>query len=168
MARAVRIGDLEIDQDEKFQQRYWRIQRVAWAVLLCAVALGMAGFFGNGPISRGQVQSGDLKVEYSRFARQMAGNTVRIMVPARAAKSGSLRLWLGREYLQRMDVQRVVPFPQAVEVSPDWIGYTFQISSQEGELTINFDLEPQEFGRLRGLVAVDGGPSAQFRQTVYP
>lgn len=41
-----------IDEDLTFQRRNWAAERAGWALMAAVVALGLAGLFGPGPLSR--------------------------------------------------------------------------------------------------------------------
>ncbi len=72
-----------VQEDMTMQQRVWRFERVGWYLLVVIVLLGLAGVFGNGPLSNAQVTSADgrLHVEYQRLSRSGTTDSLRITVP---------------------------------------------------------------------------------------
>ena len=54
-----RVGDLEIDQDLRFQKREWAFERASWVVMALVVLAGLLGLLGRGPMSDQTAVSGD-------------------------------------------------------------------------------------------------------------
>lgn len=51
--------DLELTEDFTFEQREWKVQRIAWLIMALLVLLGLLGLFGAGPMSSRNLISSD-------------------------------------------------------------------------------------------------------------
>jgi hypothetical protein len=81
MAEVQRAGDLELNQDLRFQRRMWAVQRIGWAVMALVVLAGLLGLFGPGPLSSATAgkEEGPLLVEgYERFVRFRIPTTLQV------------------------------------------------------------------------------------------
>jgi hypothetical protein len=159
---------MEIAQDLAFQQREWRVQRAAWVVVLLVLIAALAGLFGGGPLSQGKVVSGSLALAYPRFARERAPAALEIEVGADTAVAGEIPLWLNRAFLDKVDVERIVPEPAAMEAESDRVIYRFAVANPRQPATITFDIQPHEPGRTMGRVGLVDGAEVAFDQVIYP
>lgn len=165
-----RVGDLQINQDLDFEQRDWRFQRFGWAVLSLIVVLALSGLFAFGPLS-GTVAgaaNGALQVEYQRFGRRIAPQTLEVRLGTDAGRNGRARVWISRDYLEHFEFLQVTPSPETVIAGRDRLTYVFRVP-QPGEPTaVTFHLQAERPGWLAGRVGLENGPSFPFRQLIYP
>lgn len=161
---------MEIDQDLAFARRSWGVQRVGWLGMGVLLVLALAGIFGSGPLSHGEVSlPGLLRVEYQRFARYQAPQTLRAHVDPAATGTGEVRLWIDRGYLADARVDTITPPPARVEAGGERLVYVFPTSRPGEPVTIVFALQAEHIGPTSGRVGLDGGETfAPFRQFVYP
>lgn len=134
------------------------------------LALALAGTFGSGPLSRSEVTlPGLLRLEYERFARFQAPQTLTAHLEAAATGASEVRLWVDRRYLDDTRVETITPSPARVEVGGDRLVYVFPTSRPGEPVRILFALQAEQIGPTSGRVGVDGGEAfASFRQFVYP
>lgn len=159
---------LELEQDLAFQQRSWRVQRVAWIVLALIVMAGLAGVTGGGPLSRAAVatEDGRLRVEYERFVRMQAPSQLKLYFGKETVRGGEMRVWFDRGYIEQIKLDQIVPQPLRTEASADRLTYVFAATDgQAGALAI--DLQLQRFGRASARLGV-GDATLEFRQLVFP
>lgn len=170
MAGPERVGSLEVAQDLEFQQRQWKAERIGWAIMVLIALLALIGFFGNGPLSSASVEApnGDLSAAYDRFVRQDARSTLRLQVAGSQATNKEIELWVSRDYLDDVEVQRISPQPTEVRGGENRMIYVFTIDDPSATLQVAFSLGPQEMGRLSGEVGVTDGPTVTFNQISYP
>jgi hypothetical protein len=167
---AHRVGDLEIQQDIDFQQREWRIQRVAWIVMFCILVAAVVGLFGHGPTASATRTDagGRLQIDYDRFDRIHAPTRFRIRLGAGTAVNGEVRLWVARTYLDRVDVRSIVPEPESTEAGADRVIFVFGTDDPDRPAVVTFHFEHDRIGLARGEVGLIDGPTIAFRQVVYP
>jgi hypothetical protein len=165
MARKGGAGDLELDQDLDFQRRDWRFQRAGQLALLAAILAALAGLFGRGPAAQASAtgQAGEWRVQYSRFMRHRAPDQLAVHL-APAAAGTDARLWLDRDYLNGIDVERVVPEPAAVVAERDRVVYIFEGAPER----ITFEILPDRLGPRRTRLGVGDARPVVLTQFVYP
>ena len=164
-----RHDELEIDQDIAFQQREWRAQRIGRFGLLVVIVLAVAGAFGAGPLSSATLRTPDgrLELDYSRIARHRSPEPLRIRIVPPAADT-SVDLWINREYLHGLAVQRISPDPVRVTSDNERLVYRFGIANASRPAEVVFQVDADALWMRRGAIGFVGGDSITFRQFVLP
>lgn len=170
MSSPHRVGDLEISESVQFQEREWKVQRIAWTLLALLVLLALAGLFGTGPLSSASVADADgaLTVGYERFIRHDGRSTLSIDVTGDQASNNEIEVWLSNDYVDAFEVQNVTPQPADVISAGDRTIYVFAIDDPTSMLSVSFSLRPDDMGRVSGEAGVTGGPTVSFDQISYP
>src|SRR4051794_3942436 len=170
MSIAEQHESLQIGQDLDFQRKAWTVQRIGWAVMTLGVLAALAGLFGSGPLSKAEAQSQSppLRVEYSRFARYDAPTTLEIHLGSGAAPKGQARVWIGRDYLDGVQIEQVTPQPDSAEAGADRVTYAFRVADPEQPASVVFHLKPQRPGPAHGQLGLPDGPAVTYDQLVYP
>lgn len=128
----------------------------------------LAGFLGKGPVSdarAGGAYAG-LEVEYQRFGRRNAPQTLRFHVASRPDPEGKVQVSIDREYLDSIQIENVMPEPESVQGGPD--RHLYEFAAPGGETTISIKFNPEALGWVEGAAALEGRPVVQFRQFMYP
>ena len=165
-----RVGDLEIDEDLPFQRRLWAIERVGWIGMVLVALAALVGLFGRGPLSTataGQVGE-PVTATYARFARQQSPETLRVELGPGVARGGEVRLWLARDYVDAIRIERIEPEPDGVQADPDRLVYSFRVAASDRATSVVFHLEHRQVGRPSVRLGLVDGPSLAFTQFVYP
>jgi hypothetical protein len=165
-APAEKLG-LEVAQDIRHARREWAVERSSWYAGLLFLAAAFAGLAGGGPLSHARIERGPLALEYERFERYEAPSELRVFVAPGVMHDSSVRLWVDREYAERVDPSRIVPMPAAEAHGSDRIVYLIEVNGAH-TAQITFHLHPTRRGVARGRVGIVGGPEIEFRQLVYP
>lgn len=160
-----------IGEDLDFQRSSWKVQRVAWIVMLGISVSALLGLFGEGPLSNAHVgseQSG-LQIDYERFVRQESPGTMEVRLGTAALRPDSTaEIWIERKWLAEMEIQRITPEPEGSLLERDRIVYKFRLDPSSGPARITWYLETHALGRSTGRVGVPGGPEYSFFQFAYP
>jgi hypothetical protein len=158
------VDGLQIDQALTFQQRFGRVQRVAWWLLALVPVAAIAGLFGGGLFSDATAGSGRARVTvtYERFGRLTADTELQLKF---AGPARTTDVAISRAFLDRYDTSEVRPQPLRVRTLANAIVFTFA-AAPAGRAT--FSLTPAEVGSSRGTVAVRGGTPVTVKQLVYP
>jgi hypothetical protein len=168
-----RVGDLEVNEDLRFQRRMWVAQRVGWIVMALVVLAALLGLLGPGLLStsaKAGSEGTSLSVEeYERVLRYRKPTTLRLGLGEGAVTgTGEARLWLDRKYLESFQVQKVTPEPDSVEAGPDRLTYVFDVRELSEPTSVTFELQPEKMGLLRPQVGLDDGEQVSLDQFVYP
>ncbi len=168
MSKIPRVGSLEIDQDLDFEHRQWTVQRIGWAVILLILAAGIAGLLGSGPLSHAEAAQGPLTLSYERFVRKRGPSELQIHLAPGAAQNDVVAIWIAQDYLDKIDIERLLPEPVEVSTSAERVVYHFAIEDPAQRSEIIVDLEPSEPGRIQGHIGLLDGPEIVFDQFIYP
>jgi len=163
-----RVGDLEVSQDLDHEKKFWRVQRIGWALLFLLWLAGVAGLFGSGPLSGSTASAPDLRLEYDRFVRSTAPQELKLHLGPTITAHPKVRLWVDRRYLESQQIESVVPEPESVEAGPDRMVFTFSIAEPGAPTSVTVRMQTQQAGSLQGRAGVEEGGSLQFHQIVYP
>ncbi len=165
-----RIDDLESGGDLPFERRWWRIQRTCWGILILLLLGGVAGLFGNGPLSTATANTpgGELQVRYERLARRETPAILELHLQRQAVASGQVRIRLNRELVSRLRIKNIVPAPMATEPLADGARFVFRTDPTLDSATVIFIEDPSTPGIIEGEAAVEGAEPVHFRQFVYP
>jgi hypothetical protein len=157
---------LEIEEDLLFQKREWLIQRIGWTLMLLVMCSALLGVFGSGPVSKTVInQSDKLSLEYERFARYESPTSLKIKVNS-PGENNEAHIWISRNYLDDVKIERIVPEPQNVRAEGEWLVYVFKRGAP-GDLVVKLDFTTQVFGRVSGVVASQG-VQLTINQFIYP
>jgi len=162
-------GDLVIDQDLRFQQRTWVVQRVSWGIIACVLVAALLGLLGSGPLASRTLDSpqGGFRLEYQLFLRHHTPTRLRLLVNLKDQPRQEVRVRSDRTLIEHFEIRQIVPPPVKVETATGSLTYIFPITDQVEQLFITFSLEPESFGLLSGRIGV-GDDSLYLRQLVYP
>lgn len=168
MAEPMGVVDLHIKQDLSHERLEWRIERAAWLCMSLPLLAALAGFLGPGPFSVTRGAGELLQVEYNRFTRYHAPESLNVQVNSGAIRDGQVRLSISGDFVRSIDLQRIHPQPVKIEASSRGNTYIFAVPDAEGPVTVRFDFEPRELGRIAGGIGVAERPQLTFAQFVYP
>jgi hypothetical protein len=163
--------ELEIVEDMPLERATWTVERVAWLLMLLALAAAFLGLCGSaGPLAKasaGDAASG-LKVEYDRFARHGGVAKLDVRVGPELIKDGAVRLWVENAYVEDFAVESFTAEPDATHSGPDRAVYTFAVADASEPVTIGVQLRPGGYWLYRARLGVVDGPEVALRQFVYP
>ena len=158
--------ELQLDDDLRQQRLEWRMQRIAWPLLVLLLVAIMLGLLGQGPLSRAQagaVQAG-ITMDYHRFMRRLSAETLELQLQPGSER---VRLRISGDYLDAVELERSFPEPEEVRAGRDDTTMVFR--AQPGQpVVVRLEVKPKEMGTVDGWVAVDDGPRQRFSHFVYP
>jgi hypothetical protein len=181
MSRSTRSHqDVQIEEDPRFQRREWRVQRVAWLVFALIIVAALAGVFGRGPLSSASVSGAGLRLDYERLARWRTPQTLTIQLTGDDAAAGPHVIWISRDYLEGVEIERITPEPASERLSPGRVEFHFNqiivgastataaARPAEAPPTITFSLLATARGRRSGSLGLNDGPPIEFWQFIMP
>jgi hypothetical protein len=160
-------SDLELTEDFTFEQREWKVQRIAWLIMALLVMLGLLGLFGPGPLSSRTLTSADgtLRLEYNRFERHQAPSTLRLQLQATGETKA--RVWIARQFMENVKLEAVVPSPERVEPRDGGLLYTFNVLRNQPSSAV-FHLHTEKLGANPLRLRLNDGAILEAPYWVYP
>ena len=150
---------IELNDDPRFQERLWTVERVAWVLLAALILAALLGFTGSGgPFGRSSAASGPGEIDYPLVARWAAPE--RIEVTALAGEP--LTVSVDRAFLELFQIEGVVPEPTRSAAGPAGITYAFETApGVGGTATVTLAVKPlrPSLGARVGVAVGDGVPA---------
>jgi hypothetical protein len=163
-----KIEDLESEANLRFQDRSWRVEQIGFGIMLLIVLLALLGILGGrGPLSAATADGDGLRIDYQRFTHVLEPTTLNITVQP-APGSQTVQLAFSATYLDQVDIQSVRPEPDKSYGSDNSAVFIFSVPASVTTTEIEFELQPNIFGVIGGQISLEGGPSLDLRQVVYP
>ena len=148
-----------------FMRRNWQVQRVGWVLMALVVLLGLAGLFGRGPLTRRDASAPGLALQYQRVLRLEATESLEFTLEAR--REGEAGLELDSGFVNRTQIERIIPEPREISVSPAGQRLSFPAAGS-GSLAVRVLFVPKKLGRLRGRFGTPGGAALPVSFFVLP
>lgn len=162
-------SSLQLDQDEDSNRREWRFERAGWLLLATLVVAGLAGAFGDGPLTQREARADDGRtvVRYDRVVRVGAESMLSVIVTPGGPGDTVVTLSLDRAFVERAGVERVSPEPVEVRGTTTRLEYDFRLAADRSPLRADFVFSPTGPGRQRATVGTASG-SLVIPQIVLP
>jgi hypothetical protein len=163
-------GQFKSEGDFEHEVVEWRVERVAWVLMLVLILAGLAGLLGSGPLSHAVARASGsaLWAEYERFERRNAPSVIVIHLTPRTAQGETVRLWFNSGFFRNVNLERIDPQPERMEVGADRYIASFALNEPGGEVLIRVHFEANEIGKMETKLGLEGGPSLHLSQFVYP
>ncbi|MGQ0811894.1 MAG: hypothetical protein ACT4OO_11820 [Nitrospiraceae bacterium] len=162
------MRDIDLNDDMDFQRRTWKVQRMGWAFIALILLAAMLGVMGAGLLSRTTVgdAGGTTSVDYERFGRIESPMVLR--VHARSSEDGRVHVWFDQEYLAHVQLERVVPEPEAGLTTSERVGFVFQAAAPSQLVTVTFHMKMLQSGRVSGHIGTAEPVSLRIQHFIYP
>lgn len=157
-------ASLDLGEDARFQRRFWRIQRIAWAafaLLIVAALLGLTG--GGGPLSRSVVRTPDGLIDSPRISRWSAAEELRFELSGR----DGARIDLSPDFATHFQLEDLQPAPDRVVASARGQSLFFETTG-EGEITVVLHVTPENPGVARFTASLNGGAPRAVSSLILP
>ena len=148
-----------------FMRRNWQVQRVGWVLMALVVLLGLAGLFGRGPLTRRNASAPGLTLQYQRVLRLKATESLEFTLEARPA--GEARLDIDSGFVSRTEIERIIPEPPEISVSPEGQRLSFPAAGT-GSVAVRLLFVPKKLGRLRARFGTGEGTALPVSFFVLP
>ena len=144
--------------------------RVGWALFGTIILAALAGLLGPGPLSsRTACVARSFCIDYERFVRNHAPAELRIRILKRGDRD-SVRLALGREFLDATQQESITPEPDHVELLPGGQLHLIRaprLGPNETLIVYRYQTDGP-FRDLTIRVSAGDEPGLDVRQFVYP
>lgn len=159
---------MKLDTDPTFQERWWRLERIAWVLMGLLVIAALCGLTGaGGPLSRGQVQAGSAIIDYPRIARWQSAEHATIRFAADA--TGEVPVLLSPAFAEAFDVEAMMPDPVQTRSTAAGHELTFDLGQDRGPKLVTLSLRPGHPGLpAHAAVRIGDAPPARLGFVVLP
>lgn len=149
----VRPDGLQLDEHRNRQERYWRVQRVAWwsfgAVILLA-ALGLTG--AGGPFQTRTVTFASATVDMPRVTRWDGSDRMTITFRDPALRP---EIRITQPFFKRFSIERIQPEPVEARLLPDAQALAFAAGGDPPH-HVTIDLRADHFGWTAFDITIGG------------
>lgn len=152
---------LQLDEDINLHIKGWKIQGVAWIVIFVFLLLAAFGLFGTGLLSYRTISKNGDVLEYEHFGRFQGQTELEFTLNK---ESGITQIAFPQTYIDKLQIERIIPLPEKTEMLNYNIVYTFNITDHG---KIIFYMVPQKTGAIEGTVAVNN-ILFNLSQFIYP
>lgn len=159
---------IAVGEDLRFQERWWKFERLAWGFFVLILIADVLGAFGEGWLAKARInQPGSgMLVNYVRVARAGTPAKIEVQFGPDAVADGKIRLYASNSIVKDLGAQRVIPQPETSAVVPDGILYTFPATNPPGE--VDFELQPGTPAIRQFRLQLIGKPIVEARVVVMP
>jgi hypothetical protein len=154
------VKKLPVEDEISLHRVGWIIQRIGWVLIFGFLTAALLGLFGEGPISRKKLQTGNFSVEYERFGRYEHGMDMRLQSTGENINTVSIP----QKYLKSFRISAIVPEPEKQVATAGYIQYQFEGSQNN---IVSFYFSPVERKNVEGMFQVNSH-SFTIKQTIYP
>ena len=160
---------IELEEDLHFQKKWWHFERIAWMIMVLIVIAALFGLIGRGFLSHTIAgnRSDIIWIEFERFLRNKTISTIHVTIND-SGNNNKIELTINREYAKSIRIEQVVPEPEAVEGSVDYILYRFKMPEEKNQHLITFYIKPEKFGNHTAVFKLKDNLSIDFTQFIYP
>jgi hypothetical protein len=160
--------DLDVEQDDKFQKREWRVEKLGTVLLVLFILAGLLGFLGHGPFSQTTVESeaGTVQVDYQRIIHHLTDEDLSFQISGDAVQNDKVTLVLTGPWTSEVDITGISPQPSTQYAVPGGVALEFEVL-RPGDLEINLSYRSNGFWLLDAQATV-GDDSVGFPQLVLP
>lgn len=157
-----------VEEHLDFQRRQWRIQRMAWWLIVLVPSLALAGFCGGGGMSTQRAANDQLQLRYERFGRRLGTTTLEIALPHIGRVQDSVSVLIDTAYAYAMNPSEITPSPRRVRINGAHAEYVFDRRTESDAFFVQMKLHPEHWGRMRGTIRTDASPALVLQTFVWP
>ena len=178
MAKKTRPDHAELrdELDPKFQRAEWVAQRLLWVAMVVIIVAAALGFAGSGPFARdthsATLAGGTIEVEYPRFLRYHAPQSLEVTVDAPAASGDTLRVAITPPFADSARIDDLDPEPGSTSLSSDGAVYEWTVDDWSRPVRVALQYEADDIGAVRSTIRVTAGDGVEasfdLRQFVLP
>jgi hypothetical protein len=153
--------ELQLEEDIKWTERSWIIQRIGWVLLLLFVLFAALGVFGTGILSNVHKQSGEYSVDYERFGRFQMPQEIKINAPS---KNGKVVITIPQSFLDNYEIPSSIPQPTRQDFDNTYLILEYP---SNGPAHIMFEIEAEKTGNHTAEIIINEQVFT-FSQFIYP
>ena len=157
---------LELDDDDRFQRRSWRVERIGWACMSLVILATLAGALGPGLFGeRALEEQGGFRIRYDRFVRYEAPATIYLDIPA--DENGKAEFWIAQTWLESVHLENVNPEPERVVTRGERVHYAIAAEPRK-RVRATLHYESGTVGAIQGSAGQSDDSGLPLEQFAYP
>lgn len=163
-APPVRPDGLQLEENRRYQERLWAVERWAWAVFVAvtlAAALGATG--AGGLLSRNTDVVAGGEIDVPRIARWQASDEITVRF---AAGGRDRTLLLSPQFWRSFQVETLQPRPERMVTAVD--GQTIHFAAGKGPAEVVLHVRPHSPGLVRYRIGIDGSAPVALSTLILP
>lgn len=150
----IRQDGLQLDEHRRFQERYWRVQRVAWLGFGTALVLALLGFTGSGgPFHSQRIVFPDAVAEMPRVSRWDTADEMTITFTTADTRR---KVTIGASFFDGFAVDEVRPAPAGSALGPAGQTLWFDVDDPRPPHRITLPLRAAHVGWRRFDLTLNG------------
>ena len=157
---------IAVGENLEFQRKWWRFERVVWAVFLVILVCDVMGLLGRGWLAKAKATTPELTLDYERVARAGTPSVMTLTFGDAAIHDGKIRVYVSDSVVKPLGAQRIAPQPAMSMVGDGGITYTFDAS--RAPAVVQIALEPSFPGVHDFTVKVEGDQEIDGKVLVVP
>lgn len=161
---------LQVDEDMRFQSRFWSAQRVGWILMALVTIAALLGLFSVGPLSSTTVRDpqGLVSIEHERVQRLKAPDDFRVSLAKPPGPGDTASLRVSRSLIDALAIENIQPEPEQTAVAADALVFTFRMETPDRPGPVSLSIKPQKLGTVRGEIGLAGQDPARVTLFVLP
>lgn len=163
----LRSDGLQLEEHRRFQERFWKIERIAWvafAIVTVGALLGLTG--AGGPLATASAESSNAVISYPRVARWETADELQITFRSRDGVPERM-VTLSPGFAKTFQLEDVQPKPSETAISDRGQLLIFGNPASNGGL-VTMHIRAQSIGRNGFSITVDGDVSTVLTTYVLP
>jgi hypothetical protein len=155
--------------DFQFHRKQFLAERIGWTAMALLLAWALLGGFGEGWLSHKKASNAaeSCVINYERFGRRDAPFELHVRLNLAAPRE---RIWLhlNRDFLDRVNIERVTPAYHSMAEDAAGAAMVFLIEPEAGQHKFTIEYKPQYIGSLHATVRLEQESTVTFQQFIYP
>ena len=168
MAKNGKSPTFDVHEDRPWQESWWVVQRVGWAIMALIILAALVGLTGKGgPLASATAHAAGATIDYPRITRWKSDDQLTVRLPVSA--SGDVDVELSKAFGELFSIRSVEPEPSEVKATASGQRFTFEVGDGPGERLIVFGIHAENPTALQTVRAqIANAPPADLGITVLP
>ncbi|GHD15051.1 hypothetical protein ACFOEZ_16770 [Tianweitania populi] len=161
----IREDGLQLEEHRTFQERFWKVERIAWVFYGLIVVASLVGLTGSGGmLAAASQQQGDSQIDYPRVSRWQTSD----MITLRLAPGGAeRRITFSDSFFEQFQLEAVQP--QTTDVIGQGGKQTLVIKAEDKQpILVQLHLRPIHPGIADYAIAIDNAAPSALTTVILP
>lgn len=160
-----KIGSLELDDDMRHHQLFWRLKRIGWILMALLVFTAFAGYTGGGWSSEREIINEGIAFTYQKIARRSA--LAKMYIKSDVSGKDTLAISFDNNYMRDIMIESINPEPIETITAGATMTFKFLTNRNESEAEVTFFVRPDKHGNMSFNVT-SNGTKVSVKQLIFP